>query len=365
MLKRIFIASLCLALAGCTTKEEMLSEQARMYDSFQTSNNPGTTLRLAESMKSAGNIDNAIKLYEQTLQLDPTSLPAHLGLSQCLRYSGRAEAALEALKAVPAGDQPKEYYKELANVYMAKQDPREAANHFMKAYQLDNKDLGAINGIAVSNDLLTHHDEAQKWYRQAIELAPAHDRLKSNYGLSLALSGQTKEAINVLKTVVYGPDVTSRDRQNLAIAYGLDSQIDQAAKLFAQDLDEEDVRTNLAFVYKLAKSQKYVQKSVDVKSQAPTNGEITPLAHNLSTTIESTPLPESSNHTSAQKKGNEEESAQGKASTNAQAPSIQDQPKGTLTESVLGISSQEENKVVGNFSSSSEKTDEKATSKDS
>ena len=71
----------------------------------------------------------------------------------------------------------------------------------------------------------------------------------------MALSGRPEEAIEILQEVLSTETATPRDRQNLAIAYGLAGNMDTAAKLFAQDLSEKEVRINLAFLHKLSKTQ--------------------------------------------------------------------------------------------------------------
>lgn len=258
--KILYFLCLPLLLTGCGHDDKAYQDQAKLYDDIRTSNNPSSMFRIAETMRKSGNYETATNLYQQVLQIEPNRVEAYIGLSQCLRYSGRSEAALETLKVIPQGSQTKDYYKELGNVYTTRQQPKACIQSFMTAYQADPKDLGTLNGLGVCHDLAGQHEEAQEWYRTAIELAPAHEKLRSNLGLSLSLSGKVQEAIDILKPIVNGNDATQRDRQNLAIAYGLAGDMDAAAKLFAQDLDENAVRTNLAFLHKLTKSQALMAK---------------------------------------------------------------------------------------------------------
>ena len=57
--------------------------------------------------------------------------------------------------------------------------------------------------------MMGRHAEAQARYRQGIELAPDYVPLRSNFGLSLAISGQPQEAIAQLAplTTVAAPMV--------------------------------------------------------------------------------------------------------------------------------------------------------------
>lgn len=243
-------------LAGCDKRQEELTAEARSsYDQIKTTNNSGALFRVAESMRQTGNLEVASKTYTQAIQIDPTLTPAYLGLSQCLRLGNRPKAALQTLNSMPKELRDVSWYKELGAVETAAQKPKACIDAYNKAYEMDSSDAGTLNGIAVCHDLMGQHLEAQKWYTQAMALSPLDSNLKSNYGLSLALSSKPQEAIKVLHEVVESEASTTRDRQNLAVAYGLAGDMNTAAKLFSQDLSQSEVRQNLAFIHKLANTQ--------------------------------------------------------------------------------------------------------------
>lgn len=254
-MKKTILLLIPVILSGCQDRQDDRIQSARFFEEVRTTNTPGSSLRLAQSMREAGNYNMSIQLYEQAIQMDPSNLNAHIGLSQCLRSIGRNDAALVALKSVPVDSQSAIWYKELGSVYSASQKPRQCIEAYRKAHDLEPRDVGTINGIAVCNDLLGQHNEAQKWYNEAIALAPANDNLKSNLALSLSLASKTNQAIEILTPIVDGNYATPRDRQNLAMAYGLSGDMSKAAQIFSQDLSEEEVRKNLAFIHKLAQSQ--------------------------------------------------------------------------------------------------------------
>lgn len=253
-----------LLLASCSQVEQNRIETATQYEEQKSNSNPNSMFRVAETMKKAGNYDVSIKMYEQALQIDPTNSAARIGLSQSLRATGRNEAALESLRSIPPETQDVVWHKELGNVYTALNKPRQCIDVLHKANEFDPQDVGTINGLGVCSDLAGQHAEAQKYYRQAIFMAPSNTRLRSNMALSLSLSSKTKDAIEILTPIVESEHATSRDRQNLAIAYGLSGNMEKAAQLFSQDLSETEVRSNLAFVHKLANSQHLIpEQKVD------------------------------------------------------------------------------------------------------
>ncbi len=77
--------------------------------------------------------------------------------------------------------------------------------------------------------------------------APSTLRLRNNLALSLALADDFDEAARILREITADPLATVRNRQNLALVYGLAGQPAEAAKIARMDLDEADVRSNLAY----------------------------------------------------------------------------------------------------------------------
>lgn len=272
-MKKLALLFLPLILSSCNQREEDLRVATEAADHLSKSTtSPISLFRVAEKMKNSGEFGLAIKSYEQALQIDPTIYEAHIGLSNCLRQTGRADSALEVVNHVPTDERGVEWYKELGGIYTTARKPKQCINAYQKVLSFDPDNIAAINGIGVCNDLQGQHYEAQRWYRRAISKAPTDIRLKSNLGLSLALSSRTNEALEILTNVVDSQDASPRDRQNLAIAYGLAGDMEKAAQYFSQDLEKSDVQTNLAFVHKLASSQHLIPAQVG-KAQAESEDE--------------------------------------------------------------------------------------------
>ncbi|MCH8038427.1 MAG: hypothetical protein IIC53_15070, partial [Proteobacteria bacterium] len=61
------------------------------------------------------------------------------------------------------------------------------------------------------------------------------------------LTGDFDEATRILREIAADPLATVRNRQNLALVYGLAGQPAKAAKIARMDLDEAAVRNNLAY----------------------------------------------------------------------------------------------------------------------
>ena len=109
----------------------------------------------------------------------------------------------------------------LGNVLIAQDQPDLAIAEFQKVLALDSKDYRAYNGLGVAHDASAQHSKAQEYYYAGLEIVPGDINLRSNLGLSLAFAGHYKGAIDVLRPLAQRTGATPRDRQNLALAYGL------------------------------------------------------------------------------------------------------------------------------------------------
>jgi cell division protein FtsN len=82
----------------------------------------------------------------------------------------------------------------------------------------------------------------------AIALVDAHRSLlpASDYGLALALAGDSKRSVDVLVEAIRGDNASARTRQNLALAYALDGRWREARIMAVQDMPQDRVDTRIA-----------------------------------------------------------------------------------------------------------------------
>ena len=114
------------------------------------------------------------------------------------------------------------------------------------AFEQTPNDPKLLMLIGVADDFIDQHGEAQARYRRGLELAPGDPGLSLNLALSLALTGDYDQAITRLQPVAAGPHGTPRERQTLALIYGLKGDRVAATKLASMDLEPAAVQHNLA-----------------------------------------------------------------------------------------------------------------------
>lgn len=149
-------------------------------------NNPLPLMMMADSFIGLQRPQDAVVAYEKLLASDPVHSEALYRLGKAHMDLGQNAQALKALESA------------------AHVNPSDARVH---------------NALAILHDQRGEHTTAQMHYRNALKLDPNSISIASNYGLSLVLSGQKYEAIEVLSKVVEDPRATSISHHNLAMAY--------------------------------------------------------------------------------------------------------------------------------------------------
>jgi len=224
-------------------------------DSSKSSAGDKTSKSVASAMQKAGDAsrergDNrsAAAFYQRAHNSDPSAIGALNGLGESYAAAGiYKQAAASFRKALKLDDKNTRALRGLGNVLIAQDQPDLAIAEFQKVLALDNKDYRAYNGLGVAHDASAQHSKAQEYYYAGLEIVPGDINLRSNLGLSLAFSGHNKGAIDVLRPLAQRAGASPRDRQNLALAYGLAGNVDQATKFSRMDMDSQAVQRNLSY----------------------------------------------------------------------------------------------------------------------
>lgn len=181
---------------------------------------PGAFVAIGDALLQIGSVDEAILAYNSALARDGNDLAAQLGLSRAYLETGRAQLAREPLA------------KALAQ---SPNDPR------------------ALLLTGVAEDLAGQHAAAQSSYRQGLKYAPTNPALTVDLALSLALSNKYPAAVAELEPVAMAPAASARERQSLALIYGLQGNEAEAARIGRIDLDQASVAHNLA-IYRMLRA---------------------------------------------------------------------------------------------------------------
>jgi Flp pilus assembly protein TadD len=249
------LAVLCVALSlvglpGCEDATTLQLDPLSV--SGRTGNAPPITyegvMRVAAAARNGGDYGNAVGLFKHAAEMQPSNPDPLTALGDTWLGMGNVNEAINAYNAalkIKAHDPGA--LRGLAKAYLKSGRPDLAGNPLAVAYLDTPNDPKLLLLIGVADDFIGQHVEAQARYQEALKLAPGDRALALNLALSLALSEKFGEAIALLRPIATGPGGTPRERQTLALIYGLNGDPRAARQLAQVDLDAASVDHNLAF----------------------------------------------------------------------------------------------------------------------
>jgi Flp pilus assembly protein TadD len=208
----------------------------------------GALLRAGNASRKRGDYGAAAAFYRRAHDAAPKDVEPLIGLGESMVAAGLARESAEAFrKALVIDGKNGAALRGLGNSLIAQDQADLAIEQFEKAVAVDPKDYRAYSGLGVAYDSMAEHIKAQEYYYAGLQIAPDDTTLRNNLGLSLAFAGHYKGAIEILRPLALRPGAVARDRQNLALAYGLSGDVEQAKKFARLDMDSREVERNLSY----------------------------------------------------------------------------------------------------------------------
>jgi serine/threonine protein kinase/tetratricopeptide (TPR) repeat protein len=252
-------------------------------------------VKLLDRPGITGSLDKAIDLFQQCVKADPSFALAHakLGEAYLLKYRTDQDASLLS-KARESSNRALALNKEIPTVYVTLGSLDDgsgqhelAVQEFLRALQIDARNVGAYQGLGRAYDSLGRPREAEAKLQKAIDLSPqswqgysrlgafyfAHNRLQesieqyrevtklapenplgySNLGAVLLDAGQTKEATEMFhRSVQLSPSYSAFS--NLGTSYYRAGNYSEAVRAYekAMTFNDKDFNllANLAICYR-------------------------------------------------------------------------------------------------------------------
>lgn len=152
----------------------------------------------AQDAQQKGNWEDAVRLYEETLKLDPDSGRAYSGLASTLKNLGRRQEAqrfyeLALTKLDRMSDREKYRTRGGYFLFMGKaQQALEQNEALVAAFPADT---AGLTNLAYAHFLQRDMATAKRFSRQAVDIYPGNVLLRSNAGLFAMYAGDFDEAI--------------------------------------------------------------------------------------------------------------------------------------------------------------------------
>jgi Flp pilus assembly protein TadD len=254
--RRRFYLPICLAttcafaaLAGCQPYPvhlDPLSVNGR--DGGGSPPSYAALMRIGAAARAGGDYSNALSVFRRAAEIEPRLPEPFVAIGDTLLGLGNVNEAIVAYNSALARDSL--YLPALhglAKAYLETGRPELALVPLNQALAQRPTDPKLLVLVGVVNDAEGRHAEAQSYYQTGLRSAPGDPALSVDLALSLALSGNYPNAIAVLQPLAMAPTGTAQERQTLALIYGLDGSVAEAARIGRIDLDEASVEHNLAY----------------------------------------------------------------------------------------------------------------------
>jgi Flp pilus assembly protein TadD len=207
---------------------------------------PDGLMRMADKARDRGELPLAAALYRKSFDADPQRAKPLVSLGQVLTEMRVPDQAAEAFSAALVIEPRNvEALRGLGTAQLALHQPEQAIPPLKEALAVSANDFRVLNALGVAFDLTGDRRGAHQYYRTGLKLAPDNAPLRSNYALSLALAGDTEEAVETIAPLAAAPMSSPQQRQTVALVYGLAGKQREAEQLARMDLDEAAVASNM------------------------------------------------------------------------------------------------------------------------
>jgi Flp pilus assembly protein TadD len=209
-------------------------------------------LRMAESVGRNGDPAAARIFYERAAALQPNELGPQIGLAESAAAAGDfAQSAYAYRKAIAIAPERTELVYGHARGLLMMGETEHAIEQFSRYIRTKPDDPRGYIGLGIAHDICGTHSSAQTAYLDGLQAAPDNLALRNNLALSLALSGETEDAVGILRELAQEPGTAGRVRQTLALVYAVTGRTDAAVDLVRQSMSSAEARNTIVFLRSL------------------------------------------------------------------------------------------------------------------
>ena len=202
------------------------------------------------------NPQGGVEVYGERYRANPKDADAALAYGQALRASGqRAQAAAVLEQANIANPGNKALLAAWGRALVDNGNFQEAFDVLSRAHTPDNPDWRILSVQGTALDQLGRHDEARRYYANALKVVPGEPSVLSNLGLSYMLSKDLPKAEETLRQAYASPNADARVRQNLALVVGLQGRFSDAETIVKADLPPDEAAANVAYLKEMLKGR--------------------------------------------------------------------------------------------------------------
>jgi Flp pilus assembly protein TadD len=209
-----------------------------------------------EPVSSASDPQRTVESYGERYRANPKDIDAAITYGQALRANGqRAQAAAVLEQANIANPGNKALLGAWGRALADNGDFQQAFDVLSRAHTPDNPDWRILSVQGTALDQLGRHDEARRYYANALKIMPGDPSVLSNLGLSYMLTKDLPKAEETLRQAYASPHADARVRQNLALVVGLQGRFAEAETIVKADLPPDEAAANVAYLKEMLKGR--------------------------------------------------------------------------------------------------------------
>ena len=215
----------------------------------------------------------AIDVYGERYRANPKDAQAAFNYGQALRANGqRAQAVAVLEQAAIANPTDRPLLAAYGRALVDNGSFQQGFDTLSRAHTPDNPDWHILSVQGTALDRLGRHEEARRYYANALKIKPHEPSVLSNLGMSYVLSKQLAKAEEVLRRAHAGEQSNARIRQNLALAVGLQGRMAEAERIIAAGLPPDQAAENVGYLKQMLERDKSAPARRRAEAAPPSRG---------------------------------------------------------------------------------------------
>jgi len=198
---------------------------------------------------------DGIRLWADTMKKSPDGSVPHLNFGNSLRVQGRIDEAIKEYEISIYIKPSSKAYDGLGSAYLAKGLADEAVKYYQVSLEYDPYNEKTYNNLAIAYEELGLIDNAIKHFRLALELRSDFAEAHNNLGLALRIKGWTDQAMAEYEAAIALNPELADAHYNLGLIYLekrlIEKAIAQLEVAYKLNPADTDFRNGLAKAYEM------------------------------------------------------------------------------------------------------------------